>query len=96
MSVATKVTYILLNIISRIREKRKIVMLESREKRKVEKPRLPRTAKKMLASKMEKTMEDLGVEFEDKNDVRTIQNYGFIGQNLGLFLVFVVLQSFNM
>lgn len=55
---------------SRIREKRKLVMMESREKRKVEKPRLPRTAKKMVASQMEKTMEDLGVEFEDKSGVR--------------------------
>ena len=45
------------------------MVLESREKRKVEKPRLPRTAKKMVASDMEKQMEDLGVVFEDKEKV---------------------------
>lgn len=51
----------------KIREKRKIIVLESREKRKVEKPRIPRTAKKVDKQRLENEMEDLGVEIENKN-----------------------------
>ena len=45
----------------RIREKRILKVMESREKRKVETPRLPRTAKKVRAGKMETEMAELGV-----------------------------------
>ena len=45
----------------RIREKRILKVMESREKRKVETPRLPRTAKKVQAQKMETDMAELGV-----------------------------------
>lgn len=51
-----------------IREKRKLITLESREKKTVEKPRLPRTAKKLSVKRMEKEMEDLGVEIQDKDE----------------------------
>ena len=36
-------------------------VMESREKRKVETPRLPRTAKKVQSTRMESEMADLGV-----------------------------------
>ncbi|KAK2178094.1 hypothetical protein NP493_563g04039 [Ridgeia piscesae] len=45
----------------KIREKRILKVMESREKRKVETPRLPRTAKKVRAGKMETEMAELGV-----------------------------------
>ena len=44
-------------------------MMESREKRKVEKPRLPRTAKKLDTNKMAAEMGDLGVDVDTKGDV---------------------------
>ena len=53
----------------RIRERRKLQILESREKRKVEKPRLPRTAKKIQTKKMEAELGQLGVEIEPDDDV---------------------------
>ncbi|XP_006823902.1 GTP-binding protein 4-like [Saccoglossus kowalevskii] len=49
-------------IASKIRNKRKIVMMESKEKRKVEKPVLPRTAIKGKRSRFEREMGELGVE----------------------------------
>ena len=54
---------------AKIREKRKLIIMESREKRKVEKERLPRTAKKIVAKEMEKSMEELGLEIENKEEV---------------------------
>ncbi len=45
------------------------MILESREKRKVEKPKLPRTAKKLDTNKMKGEMEELGVEVEDQGEV---------------------------
>jgi len=50
---------------SKIREKRKIKIVESREKRRVEGPRVPRTAKKISSDKMQSELGDLGVEFEE-------------------------------
>ncbi|XP_070535478.1 GTP-binding protein 4-like [Ptychodera flava] len=47
---------------SKIRNKRKIIMMESKEKRKVEKPVLPRTAIRGKRSRFERDMEELGVE----------------------------------
>ena len=44
-------------------------MLESKEKRKIEKPRLPRTAKKVDANSIVKTMAELGVVVEDNDEV---------------------------
>ena len=55
---------------SRIREKRQIIMLESKEKRKVEKPRLPRTAKKVDSNSIVNTMAEMGVDIEDNEQVR--------------------------
>ena len=49
----------------RIKDKRKLMMMESREKRRVEKPRLPRTAKKIDTSRMSREMGDLGVEMDE-------------------------------
>jgi nucleolar GTP-binding protein len=54
-----------------IRDKRKIAILESREKRKVETPRLPRTAKKIETKKMETELEGLGIELEQDEGVET-------------------------
>ena len=53
----------------RIRERRKLQIIESREKRKVEKPRLPRTAKKIQAKKMEAELGQIGLEIELDEDV---------------------------
>ena len=47
--------------VDRIREKRVLKVMESREKRKVETPRLPRTAKKVPSTRMESEMAELGV-----------------------------------
>ena len=35
----------------------------------IQKPRLPRTAKKLDVKRMESEMEDLGVEIQDKDEV---------------------------
>jgi len=42
-----------------------LIVMESREKRRVEKPKLPRTAKKLNTKKMASEMEELGVEVDD-------------------------------
>ncbi|XP_071154418.1 GTP-binding protein 4-like [Mytilus edulis] len=52
----------------RIREKRKIIVLESREKRTIEKPRLPRTAKKLDTKRMTSEMGELGVDVDIDDD----------------------------
>ncbi|XP_048367374.1 GTP-binding protein 4 [Sphaerodactylus townsendi] len=49
-----------------IREKKKLKMLESKEKD-TQGPRMPRTAKKVQRKKLEKEMSDLGVDMADKN-----------------------------
>ena len=41
------------------------MMMESREKRRIEKPRLPRTAKKIDTIRMSREMGDLGVEMDE-------------------------------
>jgi hypothetical protein len=43
--------------------------LESGEKRRIQRPRVPRTAKKIDSKKMEESMEALGVEIENKDEV---------------------------
>nr|KAG5700521.1 hypothetical protein BaRGS_025233 [Batillaria attramentaria] len=48
----------------KIREKKKIMILESREKRRVQKAKLPRTGKKVDPDDMEEQLEELGVEFD--------------------------------
>ena len=53
----------------RIRERRKLQIIESREKRKVEKPRLPRTAKKIQTKKMEAELGQIGLEIEHDEEV---------------------------
>uniref|UniRef100_A0A3B4EA72 Nucleolar GTP-binding protein 1 n=1 Tax=Pygocentrus nattereri TaxID=42514 RepID=A0A3B4EA72_PYGNA len=52
---------------SQIREKRKLKILESKEKD-VHGSRLPRTAKKVDRATLEKEMEDLGLDMTDKNE----------------------------
>ena len=47
-------------------------MMESREKRKVERPRLPRTAKKLDTNKMAKEMGDLGVDVDVTGNVSVL------------------------
>ena len=44
-------------------------MMESKEKRTVEKPRLPRTAKKLNVKRMAAEMGELGLEIEDGEEV---------------------------
>lgn len=51
-----------------IREKRQLITLESRRKKTIQKPRLPRTAKKLDIKRMESEIEDLGVEIQDKDE----------------------------
>lgn len=55
----------------KIREKRKIIMLESKEKRKVEKPKLPR--KKMSTDKMSRELGALGIEMDSDEDTHLNQ-----------------------
>lgn len=51
-----------------IREKRQLITLESSRKKTIQKPRLPRTAKKLDVKRMEMEMEELGVEIENKDE----------------------------
>ena len=44
--------------------------MEHRERKRCEKPKLPRTATKISAKEMESEMEILGVEIDNKDDVR--------------------------
>lgn len=55
----------------KIREKRKIIMLESKEKRRVEKPKLPR--KKMSTDKMSRELGALGIEMDSDEDTHLNQ-----------------------
>ena len=48
-------------------------MLESREKRKVEKPKLPRTAKKLNTKRMTEEMGELGVDIDTGEEVGKTQ-----------------------
>nr|XP_056713266.1 GTP-binding protein 4 [Euleptes europaea] len=54
-----------------IREKKKLRMLESKEKD-TQGPRMPRTAKKVQRKKLEKEMSDLGVDMTDKNEAHYV------------------------
>lgn len=56
-------------LLCRIRERRKLQIMESREKRKVEKPRMPRTAKKIQTKRMETELGQIGLEIEPDEDV---------------------------
>jgi nucleolar GTP-binding protein len=47
-----------------IRERQKLKILESREKRRVEKPRMPRTGKKITETAMKKTMATVGLDVD--------------------------------
>ena len=53
----------------RIRNKRKLIMMESREKRRVEKPQVPRSAKRVSSKQMQGELEDLGIEMDEKEQV---------------------------
>ncbi|XP_066508437.1 GTP-binding protein 4-like [Hoplias malabaricus] len=55
-----------------IREKRKLKILESKEKN-VHGPRLPRTAKKVERSTLEKEMGDLGLDMSEKDNSHYVQ-----------------------
>ena len=52
----------------RIRDKRKLKIMASREKRRIETPRLPRTAKRVRASSVRTEMADLGVDMKSELD----------------------------
>ncbi|XP_060104078.1 GTP-binding protein 4 [Heteronotia binoei] len=54
-----------------IREKKKLKILESKEKD-THGPRLPRTAKKVQRKTLEKEMSDLGVDMTDKNEAHYV------------------------
>ncbi|XP_015278688.1 PREDICTED: nucleolar GTP-binding protein 1 [Gekko japonicus] len=54
-----------------IREKKKLKMLESKEKD-TQGPRMPRTAKKVQRKKLEKEMSDLGLDMTDKNEAHYV------------------------
>lgn len=55
----------------KIRKKRNIIMLESKEKRRVEKPKLPR--KKMSTDKMNRELGALGIEMDSDEDTHLNQ-----------------------
>lgn len=55
----------------KIREKRNIIMLESKEKRRIEKPKLPR--KKMSTDKMNRELGALGIEMDSDEDTHLNQ-----------------------
>ena len=56
----------------RIRERRQLIYMESKEKRKVEKPRMPRTAKKVSSKDLINQMDDMGVEIKDNEEVTIV------------------------
>jgi len=72
--------------ICRIREKKRIIILESREKRKVEKPRMPRTAKKMKTKTMESELGAMGVDVDSSENVG-FQLIAFFWFFTGLFVL---------
>ena len=45
------------------------MVIEHRERKRNERPQVPRKAKKMSASKMENAMEEMGVEIQNKDEV---------------------------
>merc|ERR1719402_1706149 len=49
---------------AKIREKRKIMVMESKEKRRIEKPRIGRAAKRMDMTAMKSELGELGIEME--------------------------------
>ncbi|XP_045209739.2 GTP-binding protein 4-like [Mercenaria mercenaria] len=53
---------------AKIRNKRQLITMESGEKRRIQRPRVPRTAKKIDAKQMEDDMEALGVEIDNKEE----------------------------
>lgn len=53
----------------RIREKRKLKVLESRERRRIEKPRVPRSAKKIDTDEIQKELGDLGLDIDASEEV---------------------------
>ncbi|KAK3534659.1 hypothetical protein QTP86_018204 [Hemibagrus guttatus] len=55
-----------------IREKKKLKILESKEKD-VQGPRMPRTAKKVDRATLEKNMQELGLDMTDKDDSHYVQ-----------------------
>lgn len=52
-----------------------MITLESSRKKTIQKPRLPRTAKKLDVKRMEMEMEELGVEIENKDEVNFALHY---------------------
>lgn len=69
MEPVTEDTQGIKKLAKRIRETRKLGILESRfNKTRNRTPRMSRVDKKMPRSRLEKTMEDLGLEMDDKDD----------------------------
>ena len=65
-------------------------MMESREKRKVEKPRLPRTAKKLDTHKMAQEMGELGVDVDVTGNVSVSRGCRTSYLRLRFSLIFAV------
>ncbi len=57
-------------VCDRIVDKRKLMVMESREKRRIEKPRVPRTATKLDTQRMSAEMGELGVDVNMDDEVR--------------------------
>ena len=59
-------------------------MMESREKRRVEKPQIPRSAKRVSRKQMEGELEDLGIDMDETEQVGHFEklssnhSFGFI------------------
>ena len=69
----TKLAIHVFSCFRRIREKRQLKVMESREKRKVEKPRMPRTAKKVERKRLEGEMAEMGVDIENPDEVSRLK-----------------------
>lgn len=56
------------SLAKQIRTKKTIMKIESHEKRKVEKPRLPRTARKISTSELQSQMDNVGVDIDKSEE----------------------------
>ena len=73
------IIYFFFGVLFRIRETRKLGILESRfNKTQARAPSLKRPDKKVPRSRLEKTMENMGLDMSDKNDV-TLWELFFVG-----------------
>ena len=66
------------------------MVIEHRERKRNERPQVPRKAKKMSASKMESAMEEMGVEIQNKDEVCVEETIHLMSCDTPVFLKLVV------